>query len=221
MNEIKQKLLTEIKQRFGSFDNKEIKITDKRFPLQINNKHRKDEKLAKVKAKEEMTSGYHRGSIKKAVLPTSYRFKPTAFNKGKLSYSGYTESGTHEYTIKTDGTPALLKINHGKSKRGTMKKGSLTTSNIEIDLGKNQPTEELLQSMIPSLAHHISSHSPDTINIKTKDMKVFYDKLINAVSSKYRVSSNESEDGTHNWTLQSRKITPKIQSLIKSLLDKQ
>jgi len=220
MNDIKQQLLTEIKQRFGSFEHKDIKITDKRFPLQINNKHRKDKKLAKMRAEEEIKSGYHRATIKKAALPTSYRFKPTAFNKGKLSYSGYAEAGNHEYTIKTDGSSAVVKINHAKSKKGTMKKGSLTTSNIEIDLGNSQPSEELLQSIIPSVTHHIGSHSPDTINIKTKDMKVFYDKLIDGISSKYRVSSSESEDGTHNWTLQSRKITPKIQSLIKSLLSK-
>ncbi len=219
MNEIKKQLLTEIKQRFGSYGDKDIKITDKKFPMHINNKHRKDSVIAKEKASEEMERGYHRGSIKKAKLPTSYRFKPTAFNKGKLSYSGYTESGVHEYNISGD-IPSTMKIKHGKSKKPLQRKGSLTTSDVEIDFAGNKPTEELLQSMIPSLAHHINSHGPDTINLKTKDMKLFYDRLVGSLSSKYRVSSKESEDGTYSWTLQSKKITPKIQSLIKTLINK-
>lgn len=220
MNDIKQQLLTEIKQRFGSFEHKDIKITDKRFPLQINNKHRKDKKLAKEKAKEEIEKGYHRGIIRKANLPTNYRFKPTAFNKGNLSYSGYNESGNHEYTIKSENGDVKINIDHKKSKRSSLKKGSLTTSNINIEFGTGKPSEETLNSIIPSIAHHINSHSPDTINFETKNLKAFYDKIIDGVSKKYRVSSNEDENGNYYWTLQSKSITPKIQHLIKSLLNK-
>ena len=220
MNEIKQQLLTEIKQRFGSFDHKDMKITDKRFPLHINNKHKKDKKTAKEKAKEEIEKGYHRGIIRKANLPTSYRFKPTAFNTGKLSYSGYTESGNHEYTIKSENGDVKINIDHRKSKKSNLKKGSLTTSNINIDFTTEKPSEEIMNSIIPSIAHHINSHAPDTINLETKNLKAFYDKMIDGISKKYRVSSKEDENGKHSWTLQSKKITPKIQHLIKSLLNK-
>jgi hypothetical protein len=225
MNEIKNQLLTEIKNRSESFSSKDVDLKSSSFPIAINSKWKKEKGRSKdveERVKSVATKGIHRGRIGKAVLPTSYRFKPTEFKKSKrgLSYSGNTEAGVHQYSIKNGDETISVSISHKTSKRPEMKKGSLTTSKVDINLANNLGSHDVLNSVIPSIQHHIRSVRPDTIQIQTNDSTAFHKKVVSGISKKYRVSSTEKEDGTHLWTLQSRKITPRIMSLINSLLKK-
>lgn len=131
-----------------------------------------------------------------------------------------TQTGQHEYAISDGDGSISVSITHKTSKRPQLKKGSLTTSKVNIDLGDNLGSHDALNSVIPAINHHIKAVQPDTIELETNDSTAFHNKVIRGISKKYRVSSTEKEDGTHSWTLQSRKITPRIMSLINSLLKK-
>jgi hypothetical protein len=225
MNEIKRQLLNEIKDRSQRVSEKEVKLKSSSFPIPINSNWKKNKKLSKQveeRIKNVSMKGINRGRVGRASLPTSYRFKPTDFKKTKsgLVYSGNTESGIHQYEIKKDNGNVSVSIEHKNSKKSKMKRGSLTTSKINIDFGGDMGTQDMLGSVIPSIHHHIKSVKPDTIELQTKDMKAFHDKVVKGISKNYRVSSAENENGMHSWTLQSKKITPRIQILIKSLLHK-
>lgn len=211
MNDIKKQLLTEIKQRFDGTIGKDISLKSKKSP--VTGKTMEDVKASADK-------GVHRGKIGSAELPTTYRFKPTAFDKKTEKYSPNKEAGSHQYTIKTDGEDVVLDVKHNISQKSKMKKGSLTTSKVEINLGNKPASLEILNSVIPSMRHHIRAISPDTINFKAKGNRAFFRKLVDEISKGYRVSSSEGVDGTHSYTLQSKKITPRIQSLINSLTRK-
>jgi hypothetical protein len=222
MNEIKKQLLNEIKNRESLGTGNEVKPKHSSFPFALNRNLKKDSKGSIKRAKDVSETGIHRATIKGA-LPTSYRFKPTEFKKdkdGSLVYSANTESGTHQYTIKAGDGEVGVSIRHRTSKKPELKKGSLTTSEVDINLGKNLGTREILDSIIPSILHHIKSVKPDNIKMKTTNMDGFLSKVVNGVSKKYRVSSEQGVDGSSSWTLQSKKITPRIQSLIKALLHK-
>jgi len=225
MNEIKQQLLTEIKNRSKGFNTKDVDLKSSSFPVAVNSKWKRSKKMSKdveERIKKVAEKGIHRGKIASSVLPTSYRFRPTEFKKSKkgLSYSGNTESGQHEYAISDGDGSISVSISHKTSKRPQLKKGSLTTSKVNIDLGDNLGSHDALNSVIPAINHHIKAVQPDTIELETNDSTAFHNKVIRGISKKYRVSSTEKEDGTHSWTLQSRKITPRIMSLINSLLKK-
>lgn len=225
MNEIKQQLLTEIKKRTDGSVGKDIPLKKKEFPVPINKriKRRGDIKSIDQKLTNAKEKGFYRGKIKSAILPTTYVFKPTEFKKDKsggITYSGNKEAGVHQYTVTGDDSKIEVSIKHTKSKKPQLKKGSLTTSQIDINFGGDNGTREALDSVIPALKHHIKAIGPDTINFKTKDMKEFHAKVVKAVSKKYRINSKELEDGTSLWTLQSKSITPKIQSLINTLIKK-
>jgi len=211
MNDIKQQLLTEIKQRFDGIIGKDIPLKSKKSPL-------KGKTIEDMKVNAD--KGKHRGKISSAELPTTYRFKPTAFDKKTEKYSANKEAGSHQYTIKTDKENVVMDIKHGMSQKSKMKKGSLTSSKVEINLGDKPASLEILNSVIPSMRHHIKALSPDTINFKVKGNRAFFRKLVDEISKGYRVSSSEGVDGMHSYTLQSKKITPRIQSLINSLTKK-
>ncbi len=211
MNEIKRQLLTEIKKRTDGNIGKDIPLGSKKFPF-------------KGKTVEDMDAisqrGTHRGKISSAELPTTYRFKPTAFNKKTKKYSGNKEAGSHVYTIKTDEQDVNLEIIHSKSNSSGIKKGSLTTSKVNINFGDKPASLEILNSVVPSLKHHIKAVSPDTLSFKVKGNRAFFRKVVDEISKGFRISSDEKIDGTNSYTLQSKKITPKIQSLINNIIQR-
>lgn len=187
MNDIKNQLLLEIKKRTDGSIGKDIPLNKKEFPVPINKKIKKSGNLESINKKllNAKEKGFYRGKIKSATLPTTYVFKPTEFKKNKsggITYSGNKEAGIHQYDVSGDGSKIEVSIKHTKSKKAQLKKGSLTTSNVDINFDTDNGTREALDSVIPAIKHHIKSISPDTINFKTKNMKAFYNKVVKAVS---------------------------------------